>query len=43
MQAHVGAFRGSIVEDRNAVSKADVPQSLSALWRRKRANGGAAS
>ena len=43
MQACVGALRRSIVEDRNAVSKADVLQSLSALKRRKRANGGAAS
>ena len=43
MQARVGAFRGSIVEDRNTVSRADVPQSLSALKRRKRASGGAAS
>ena len=43
MQACVGALRRSIVEDRAAVSKADVLQSLSALRRRKRANGGAAS
>ena len=43
MQACVGALRRSIVEDRAAVSRADVLQSLSALRRRKRANGGAAS
>ena len=41
MQARVGAFIGSMVEDRNTVGRADVLQSLSALRRRKRANGGA--
>ena len=42
MQACVGALRRSIVEDREAVGRADVMRSLSALRRRKRANGGAA-
>ena len=42
MQACVGALRRSIVEDRATVSRADLMQSLSALKRRKRANGGAA-
>ena len=42
MQACVGALRRSIVEDREAVGRADVMRSLSALRRRKRANGGVA-
>ena len=42
MQACVGALRRSIVEDRAAVTKADVLQSLSSLRRRKRAVGRAA-